>query len=185
MYAVTKYAVLILFKELLKSMKKNSLYIKCPRCELNYIPKDESLCDMCKAELNLIQSSPLIPDEEDEILCPICKLNYISIDEDMCYKCTERLGEHDSLPLHEEEEDWRTFLDDEKEALPEEEQGIVSLTDLENEEKGKILEDESEKGKDEFKDDDDLEDEDLKNVIDEDLDDDDDDDDDDEDDEDA
>ena len=58
-------------------MKNNSQYIKCPRCELNYIPKNEELCDVCKAELKLIQRTPLIPDEEDEMLCRYCKENYI------------------------------------------------------------------------------------------------------------
>jgi len=146
-------------------MKKNSPYIKCPRCELNYIPKGETLCDVCKAELKLIQGNPLIPDEEDEILCPVCKQNYISIDEDMCYKCAERLGDREILPHEEEEEDWKTYLDEEKEPLPDEELEIVSLDDLEAEEKGKAGdEDEEEKTKDDIDDEDLLDDEDLKDI---------------------
>ncbi len=127
-------------------MKKNSPYIKCPRCELNYIPKDESLCDVCKAELKLIQSDSLLSEDEDEILCPICKQNYISIDEDMCLKCAERLGERENtVSRHEETEEW-DYIDEAKEA---DDLDIVSLSDIEEEEKSGMF-DEEEEGEEDF-----------------------------------
>ena len=56
-------------------------YIRCPRCELNYILEDEGLCSVCKAELQVGG------DKEDMELCPVCKTNYISSDEIMCPQC--------------------------------------------------------------------------------------------------
>ncbi len=125
-------------------MKSNSQYVKCPRCELNYIPKGEELCDVCKAELKLIQRTPLIPDEEDEMLCPYCKENYISIDDEMCLKCMERFGEQDkaAVDVEEDEAEWDEYIDDK---LPEEDD-IVSLTGLEEEENAMF--DEEEEGYD-------------------------------------
>ena len=67
-------------------------YILCPRCELNYIEEGEEYCTVCKAELGLIDSSILIPEEEvesSEKLCPICKVNYIADDEDVCFMCAK------------------------------------------------------------------------------------------------
>ena len=58
-------------------------YILCPRCELNYIEEHEGYCKVCKAEMGLIDSGILIPDEDElggEKLCPICKVNYIGED---------------------------------------------------------------------------------------------------------
>ena len=31
---------------------KKPVYIRCPRCELNYIEKKDKLCSVCKAELS-------------------------------------------------------------------------------------------------------------------------------------
>ena len=127
-------------------MKKGLPYVKCPRCDLNYIPKDEELCDVCKAELKLIQSG--IADDEEEILCPICKQNYISLDEDMCLKCVERIGDN-FVP--EKEDEW-DYADEEKEALPEEELEIVSFAEIEEEEEGEdgMFDDEEEPLDDDF-----------------------------------
>jgi hypothetical protein len=123
-------------------MKKISPYKKCPRCELNYIPREEELCDVCKAELKIIKDKALLSDDEDEILCPVCKQNYISIDDDMCLKCIERLGEKD-LPVRDTgEDDWEEFADDEKVAAEDEELDVISLSELEEKEKDEFFEDE-------------------------------------------
>ena len=123
-------------------------YKKCPRCDLNYIPEDEELCEVCKAELRLVPSSPLLDDgyDDDSILCPICKMNYISPEEEMCYQCAERLkydDDHASVLDEDEDDSWRVFLDDEKEIVPDE-MGDLSLADLEEEEKGDEEEEEEE-----------------------------------------
>lgn len=154
-------------------MKNNSQYVKCPRCELNYIPKGEELCDVCKAELKLIQRSPLIPDEEDEMLCPYCKENYISIDDEMCLKCMERFGEVDKViepDVEEDEADWDEYID---EKIPEDED-IVSLTGLEEEENALYGDEEEDFEDSDFDSDEDFDDEDFDDVDFDDYDDDDD-----------
>ena len=147
-------------------MKKNSPYYKCPRCELNYIPKEENLCDVCKAELKLIQGNPLLLDDEDEILCPVCKQNYISIDDDMCLKCSERIGEKESfVTQHDDGEEWDAF-DEDKAVGVDDDIDVVSLTELEEEEKNKIFEDEEEfvDNSDDFIEEDDFEEADLEDI---------------------
>ena len=41
-------------------------YIKCPRCELNYIKKDEQYCQVCKAELKLGPQLMFAVDEDED-----------------------------------------------------------------------------------------------------------------------
>ena len=63
-------------------MKKATVqYIKCPRCELNYILKKDKFCDVCKSEMkagilkeNDMEELEYL--EEGMELCPICKVNY-------------------------------------------------------------------------------------------------------------
>lgn len=93
-------------------MKKISAYKKCPRCELNYIPKDDELCDVCKSELKMIKDKALLSDDEEDILCPICKQNYISIEDDMCLKCAERLGEKKIDTDDVEDDSWEEYAED-------------------------------------------------------------------------
>lgn len=112
-------------------------YKKCPRCELNYIPKNEEYCGVCKAELKLAPS--LFTDETDDeeidgVLCPVCKLNYISFDESVCAVCREKNEKEDFFD-EEEDEVWRSYIDDEKEeTLPIMDTMEVSLSELEEEE---------------------------------------------------
>lgn len=86
-------------------------YMLCPRCELNYIPVTEKYCDVCKAELGLVEASFLLPDEEEVEgkLCPICNTNYCEEGEDMCIECKK---DHvvKVKPIEDEAEDW---VDDE------------------------------------------------------------------------
>ena len=61
-------------------MKK---YIKCPRCELNYILEDEELCPVCKAEMKLSGGADELLDEDLE-LCPVCGQNFITPEQSCC-----------------------------------------------------------------------------------------------------
>ncbi len=61
-------------------------YMKCPRCELNWILESDEYCDVCKAELG-IEGFTLLEDEEEEILCPVCGVNYIERTKKMCPDC--------------------------------------------------------------------------------------------------
>lgn len=70
-------------------------YIRCPRCELNYILKKDKLCNVCKSEMKALGT---MGQEEnmDMELCPICKINYITPDEDMCPACAKEREYDDS-----------------------------------------------------------------------------------------
>ncbi len=70
-------------------MKKVS-YIKCPRCELNYIKSTDRYCPVCMAELKLAGEVFEHFEDEDELdLCPICGQNFISPDQKCCEECAK------------------------------------------------------------------------------------------------
>lgn len=66
---------------------KKPVYIRCPRCELNFIQKKDKYCSVCKAEMEAKKDDL---DDVDLELCPICKTNYIQPDEIMCASCPDR-----------------------------------------------------------------------------------------------
>lgn len=118
-------------------------YVKCPRCDLNYMLEGEQYCDVCKAQLK-IGPSLLFGDEDDiheEKLCPICKNVNIPIADDMCENCRRALKydiEPDSDLDIENDDKWRDFLDeDEKEEISnsgENEEEMLSLSKIQEEE---------------------------------------------------
>ncbi len=65
---------------------KNQTYIRCPRCELNYILKKDKFCNVCKMEMKALGTLGAEENTDLEI-CPICKTNYIGPDEEMCASC--------------------------------------------------------------------------------------------------
>lgn len=148
---------------------KKPVYVRCPRCELNYIEKKEKLCSVCKAELSA-NKDDFISDLDLE-LCPICKTNYIQPDEIMCATC---LKDHQSED-GELSTDWEEYLNrDEEEIIFEDEETgeMASVTDLED----AVLDDEFDSaiGFDDRLDDgtlEDLEDEDLDDEFEDDEDD--------------
>ena len=86
-------------------MSTKQTYIRCPRCELNYILKKDKYCSVCKAEMQV--GGGELDDAEME-LCPICKTNYIGADEVMCPSCMqERNFNPDS---DESVEDWEAYV---------------------------------------------------------------------------
>lgn len=110
-------------------------YKKCPRCELNYIPQDEEMCDVCKSELgmktDIVLLDDIIDDDEPLKLCPVCKTAYIGLDEEMCENCLSH--EKEMEEPNEDNDDWRSFLDDE-DTKDAEEDDIISLDELEADE---------------------------------------------------
>lgn len=93
-------------------MKKAQEWIKCPRCELNYILKKDKYCDVCKQEMKAgaLSADDSLEDElEDEemILCPICKINYISPNETACKSCMEEGLVNEDV----DSDDWRSYVD--------------------------------------------------------------------------
>lgn len=90
-------------------MKEQVKYIKCPRCELNYILKKDKFCDVCKSEMKagILEENDFEEFEEGLELCPVCKVNYIGEDERMCTTCLE-----EQLSTNKEDEpDWRGFVE--------------------------------------------------------------------------
>lgn len=136
-------------------------YVKCPRCDLNYMPEGEKYCDVCKAELKLGPTIKFISfgddDDNEQILCPICKRNYIDPGEEMCDECREERNDKAAIEPEQDvdldnDEGWRNYLDeDEKEAIsnkPEEGEEILSLDKLGEDEAKELFDDEEEEDTD-------------------------------------
>ena len=60
-------------------------FIKCPRCELNYIREEEQYCPVCKREMK--GESHDDPFE----LCSICNENPVMPGKDVCYACYKEM----------------------------------------------------------------------------------------------
>ena len=135
-------------------------YIKCPRCELNYIHKDDGYCDVCKAELKLGPQLVFAVDEDDEEtmeLCPVCKQVYIKAGEEMCAKCLEEESfKNDQIDMDKDEE-WKNYLDDNEETDDLEDDEMQSLDEIAKEEAEEFFDDEEEEEEIEYHDEDDFE----------------------------
>ena len=110
-------------------------YIRCPRCELNYINKKDKLCKVCQMEMQARGTSSALDEEEVELgVCPICKTNYIGEDEEMCPMCQKEKEVAESLTNPNEDEDnWRMYVENEDQETEEDEVGdMSSITDLDD-----------------------------------------------------
>ena len=111
-------------------------YIRCPRCELNYIDKRDKLCKVCQMEMQARGTSSALDEEEVELgICPICKTNYIGEDEEMCAMCQKEKEVEEGLSNQNEDEDnWRMYVENEDQETEEDEVGdMSSITDLDDE----------------------------------------------------
>ncbi len=96
-------------------------YIKCPRCELNYIDAEkQEYCEVCLKEMKGIPTDlDDIDEEEEELpteLCPVCGENMMRAGEKMCDECKKKL-EYEEEPAEDEDDDeWREYLDDDTDA---------------------------------------------------------------------
>ncbi len=100
-------------------------YVKCPRCDLNYIdPEKQEYCDVCLAELQgaKLKFADLDDEEEEKTeLCPVCGVNYMRFGEKMCDECkknSEYEAEADIDP--DKDEEWRNYLDEDADTIEEE-----------------------------------------------------------------
>ena len=67
-------------------------FVKCPRCELNYIPENEEYCPVCKREMKGER-------HEDPIeLCSICNENPVMPGRDVCYECYKEMTQQQARP---------------------------------------------------------------------------------------
>ena len=129
---------------------KKVTYIRCPRCELNYITKAEKYCSVCKQEMQVGGGN--IYDESELEICPICKTNYIQPDEIMCPTCYAERANDPNFDGDEDKE-WNEYINRDEEDMitdnPDEELGdMARVKDL-------SLDDDDDLD-DEFDDDDDL-----------------------------
>jgi len=118
------------------------MYIKCPRCQLNYINEEtEQFCKVCLVDMGKIQGGPELELDEEYKLCPECGENYLDEGEEICFACrNERIkrGEgknEDSVDSYEEGEDM----------LPDSvDDSLESMAEMENESEEQAQEAESE-----------------------------------------
>lgn len=96
-------------------MKKN-VYVRCPRCELNYILKKDKFCNVCKSEM---QATNERYEELNLELCPVCHINFLNGDEQICEACRE---EGNFIEYDEEEKEWRRYIGEEDEIESEDEE---------------------------------------------------------------
>ena len=93
-------------------------YIKCPRCELNYIDAEkQEYCDICLKEMKgLLTDLDEIEEQEDEELptelCPVCGENMMRAGEKMCDECKKKSEYEGEETDPEEDDEWREYLDD-------------------------------------------------------------------------
>ena len=114
-------------------------YIKCPRCELNYIdPDKQEYCDVCLAEMQgaKLKFADLDDDEEMEKteLCPVCGVNYMRFGEKMCDECKKNSEYEEDADIDpDKDEEWRNYLDEETDPLDEDEPPIDIGEDFDDE----------------------------------------------------
>ena len=105
-------------------------YIKCPRCELNYIDAEkQEYCDVCLKEMKGLTTDIDLEEADEEAeteLCPVCGENYMRPGEKMCDECKQNADnyvEEDDIDP-EKDEEWRNYLDEETDDLVLESDGI-------------------------------------------------------------
>ena len=134
-------------------------YIKCPRCDLNYIDGEkQEYCDVCIAEIkgNRLQFADLDDEEmeavdgelETEEICPICGINPLRVGEKMCESCRQQQDYEDEDDVDmEKDEEWKNYLDEDDSDLTIDDELEEELkAELEKEEE----EDEMYEGEDDF-----------------------------------
>ena len=106
-------------------------YMKCPRCELNYIDAEkQEYCDVCLKEMKGIRTDAdeIEEEEENEIpteLCPVCGENMMMPGEKMCEECRKKAEYEDAEPDPDEDDEWREYLDDDTDAELDSEMGEI------------------------------------------------------------
>ena len=99
-------------------------YIKCPRCELNYIDGEkQEYCDVCIAEIkgNKLQFADLDDEVFEQIdaeldqeeLCSICGVNHVRAGEKICESCKQQqeYAEEEEVDIDKDEE-WKNYLEE-------------------------------------------------------------------------
>ena len=71
-------------------------FVKCPRCELNYMQDDEQYCSVCKREVK--------GESKDELfeLCSVCSENPVYPGKDLCLFCLKEMGKSNETAMQDE-----------------------------------------------------------------------------------
>ena len=71
-------------------------FVKCPRCELNYMQEGEQYCTVCMREVK--------GEAKDEYLelCSVCGENPVFPGKDLCLFCLKEIGKSDETVRQEE-----------------------------------------------------------------------------------
>ncbi len=71
-------------------------FVKCPRCELNYMQEGDQFCTVCKREVK--------GETKDEYLelCSVCGENPVYPGKDLCLFCLKEIGKSNETSLQEE-----------------------------------------------------------------------------------
>ena len=102
-------------------------YIKCPRCELNYIDAEkQEYCDVCLKEMKGLTTDIDLEEADEEAeteLCPVCGENMMRPGEKMCEECRKKAEYEEEEPDPDEDDEWREYLDDDTDADLDQEMG--------------------------------------------------------------
>ncbi len=101
-------------------------YVKCPRCELNYMKDTDKYCDVCKREL--LGSAA---DEEVE-LCSICGESPALPGKDVCLFCLREMNGKADASSVEEDIDEEEDDDDDDDVDDEDLEEIEDIDDIED-----------------------------------------------------
>ena len=127
-------------------------YIKCPRCELNYIDAErQEYCDVCLKEMKgLPTDADEIEEAEEDLpteLCPVCGENMMRAGEKMCEECRKKEEYESEGPDPVDDDEWRNYLDDDNDADLDSEIAEIDETfdeEYDNEEEEEMYEEEEE-----------------------------------------
>lgn len=116
------------------------MYIKCPRCQLNYINEEtEQFCKVCLVDMGKIQGQPELELEDEYKLCPECGENFLEEGEEICYSCRlERMKRGEDKAEDDSFEDPDDLLPDTMD------DSLEAMAEMESESEEKAEEEESE-----------------------------------------
>ncbi|NMD37574.1 MAG: hypothetical protein GYA87_02700 [Christensenellaceae bacterium] len=64
-------------------------FVKCEKCQLNYIPENETYCSVCKNEAGLLDDD-LELDDDDVLFCSSCNLEKPIYSKGVCKSCYKK-----------------------------------------------------------------------------------------------
>lgn len=89
------------------------MYIKCPRCMLNYINAEtEQYCKVCLVDMGKIQGQPELDLDAEYKLCPECEENYLEEGEEVCYACRIERMKREGKPTEDSYEESEDIISD-------------------------------------------------------------------------